>query len=296
MHHAPPAKRPGAGAPEWDATSLDLDAYLRRIGYDGPRTATADVLRGLHRAHMSTMRFTNLDLFMGLGVALDLPSLQRKLVDDRRGGYCFEQNLLFAAALERLGFTVTRHLARIRRGSSAVRPRAHAVLLVDVEGGRLLADTGFGDEGLIEPIPLLDGAQLTVGAWTWRIELDDDEWVLRSQRPDGWFDVYGVRLERHFPCDFETSNHYTASHPRSVFVGQLIVQRGDEQRRHTLQNLDLTTQHPDGRREHRRLAPEELAPVLEDVFGLTVTAQERPLLQAAVATAAAARPKATATL
>jgi N-hydroxyarylamine O-acetyltransferase len=292
MHHAPPAERTGAGAAEWDSASLDLDAYLRRIGYHGPRTATADVLRRLHRAHMSTICFTNLDLFLGRGIRLDLPSLQRKLVDERRGGYCFEQNLLFAAALERLGFTVTRHLARIRRGSTAVRARSHAVLLVDIDGRRLLADAGFGDEGLIEPIPLEDGARLTVGAWTWRVDADDDEWVLRSGRPGGWFDVFSLRLERHFPIDFETSNHFTACHPRSAFVGKLLAQCGDEHLRHALKNLDLTTQHPDGRHEHRRLAPEELGPVLHDVFGLTVREHEEPLLMAALAAATAeARPK-----
>ncbi|MFI9612457.1 arylamine N-acetyltransferase [Streptomyces sp. NPDC052023] len=297
MHHAPPAGRTGAAPAEWDTTPLDLDAYLRRIGYDGPRTATTDVLRSLHRAHMSAIRFTNLDLFLGRGVPLDLPSLQRKLVARRRGGYCFEQNLLFAAALERLGFTVTRLLARIRRGSATVRPRSHAVLLVDIDGRRLLADAGFGDEGLIEPIALHDGAQATVGAWTWRVDVDDEEWVLRSQRPDGWFDVFSLRLERHFPVDFETSNFYTAHHPRSAFVGKLLAQRGDDHVRHALKNLDLTTQHPDGRHEHRRLALGELGPVLHDVFGLTLAGHEEPLLQAALAAATAeARPTAPATL
>ncbi|MDI3422868.1 arylamine N-acetyltransferase family protein [Streptomyces luteolus] len=286
MHDDPPRKRTRAGE-SWDVSALDLDAYLRRIGHDGPRTATADVLRALHRAHMSTMRFTNLDLFMGSAVRLDVPTLQNKLVHRRRGGYCLEQNMLFAAALERLGFTVRRYLSRIRRGDDAVRARGHAVLLVDVDGERLLCDAGFGDEGLIEPIPLTDRATLTVGEWTWRVGLDEDEWVLRSQRPDGWFDVFGLRLERHHPVDFDTSNHFMSSHPRSAFVGQLIAQRGDEHLRHSLQNLKLTTQYPDGRREHRLLATGDVGPVLGDVFGLTVTAHEEPLLQAALVEAAA---------
>ncbi|MHC0433252.1 arylamine N-acetyltransferase family protein [Streptomyces sp. O3] len=286
MHHDPPEKRIRAGE-SWDVAALELDAYMRRIGYDGPRAATTDVLRALHRAHMSTMRFTNLDLFMGAAVRLDVPSLQNRLVHRRRGGYRLEQNMLFAAALERVGFTVDRYLARIRRGDDTVRARGHAVLVVHVEGRPLLCDAGFGDEGLIEPIPLADDARLTVGEWTWQLgrDEDEDEWVLRSQRPDGWFDVFGLRLERHYPIDFETSHHFMSSHPRSEFVGQLIVQRGDEHLRHSLRNLRLTTQHPDGRHEHRLLTPEDVAPVLGEIFGLTVTAHEEPLLRAALGNA-----------
>lgn len=269
---------------QWQTEDLDLAAYLDRIGYDGPRAATLDVLRAVHRAHMSSLSFTNLDLFLGRSNELDLAALQRKLVATGRGGYCFEQNLLLAAALEALGFPVTRQLARVRRGSTKVRARTHAVLLVEAGGRRWLADTGFGDEGLIEPIPFEDGARLTVGAWTWRLDLDGDEWVLRSlhPEPEGWFDVFSLRLERHFRADFDSSHHFTGSHPRSVFVGRLIAQRGDDHLRHTLLNRELTTQHPDGRRERRELTHEEVVRVLRETFHLDVTGEDASLLRAAL--------------
>src|SRR3954464_14618414 len=98
---------------------FDLDAYLARIEYSGPRDATAKTLRAVHRAHATHIPFENLDILLGKSIPLDLPSLQRKLVHDRRGGYCFEQNALLAAALESLGFKITRLAARVRFGGSA---------------------------------------------------------------------------------------------------------------------------------------------------------------------------------
>ncbi|MFF5444591.1 arylamine N-acetyltransferase [Streptomyces sp. NPDC012888] len=273
---------------QWQTADLDLSAYLDRIGYDGPRTATLDTLRAVHRAHMSTLSFTNLDLFLGRGNDLEMRNLADRIVGARRGGYCFEQNLLLAAALEGLGFSVDRQLARVRRGSTKVRARTHAVLLVESDGRRWLADVGFGDEGLIEPIPFEDGAELTVGEWTWRVDLDGDEWVLRSRHPDRWFDVYSLRLEHHFRADFDEANHFTATYPLSTFVGRLIAQRGDDRIRQTLLNRELTTQYPDGRRETRELSDAEVVTALRDVFHLGVTGEDEAPLRAALD---AARPR-----
>src|SRR5690349_15099497 len=133
-----------------DALSpLDLDAYLDRIGYAGPRLPTRRVLEGLHLAHTTHVPFENLDILLGRPIRLDLDSLQAKLVRDRRGGYCFEQNTLFAAGLEQMGFAVTRLAARVRFGASRLLPRTHMLLRVDVEGEPFLADVGFGGSGLL---------------------------------------------------------------------------------------------------------------------------------------------------
>src|SRR5262249_24611720 len=97
-------------------TALDLDAYLARVGYTGDRAPSLAVLDALHLAHATHVPFENLGILLGRPVLLDLESLQAKLVRGRRGGYCFEQNALLAAALEALGFAVTRLAARVRAG------------------------------------------------------------------------------------------------------------------------------------------------------------------------------------
>ena len=114
------------------AGTLDLDAYLRRIDYGGALEPTLPALQALHLAHATHIPFENLDILLGRSIGLDLESLQAKLVAGGRGGYCFEQNTLFAAALRALGFDVTLLAARVRFGANRVLPRTHMTLSVRV--------------------------------------------------------------------------------------------------------------------------------------------------------------------
>ncbi|MFD2352676.1 arylamine N-acetyltransferase [Nonomuraea ferruginea] len=194
----------------WHIDDLDLDAYLDRIGHGGPRTPSAATLRAVHRAHVTAIPFENLDVVLGRGIPLDPKSLQDKMVTGGRGGYCHEHNLLFAAALERLGFPVTRLLARIRLGGRSHLPRSHAMLLVTADGRRWLADVGFGGDGLVEPMPFAEEATASAGPWRWRLTRDGDLWILHA----GEEQLYGFRTdEPHYPSDFEVANHYVATHP-----------------------------------------------------------------------------------
>lgn len=136
---------------EWGIDRLDLDAYLKRIGYTAAPEADVNTLRGLHRAHAATIPFENLDIVLDRTIDLDLGHVQDKLVRDQRGGYCFEHNLLFAAVLERLGYAVTRLAARVQPARPG--PRTHMLLRVVADGDPWLADVGFG-ASLLEPLPL----------------------------------------------------------------------------------------------------------------------------------------------
>jgi N-hydroxyarylamine O-acetyltransferase len=264
---------------EWSTELVDLDAYFDRIGYNGPHTATAETLRALHRAHMTIICFENVDIVLGKGISLDMTSLQTKLVNSGRGGYCFEHNLLFAAVLERLGFPVTRQLARVRRGSQGIRYRSHATLIVEADAQLWLVDVGYGEEGLIEPIQFVDGATLTVGDWTWRVDDEVDYWVLRCLHANSWFDVYALRLEHHHPIDFEVANYYTSTNPRSIFVGKLIAQRGGERVRHALLDQVLRRQYANGRTERAELSSAEIVHALHRTFGVNLTNEDALLLR-----------------
>ncbi|SEH03335.1 N-hydroxyarylamine O-acetyltransferase [Nonomuraea solani] len=221
----------------WDLEKLDLDAYLTRIGHTGPRTPSAATLRAVHLAHVRTIPFENLDAVLGRGIELDLGSLQDKLVTGGRGGYCHEHNLLLAAALERLGFPVTRHLARIRLGRSHL-PRSHAMLTVQADGRTWLADVGFGGEGLVEPLPFEEGAELASGPWRWRLGRDEDFWVLHA----GDMELYAFRPdEPHYPSDFEVANFYIANSPRSPFVRHVLAQRTTADARIRLEERTFAT-------------------------------------------------------
>jgi N-hydroxyarylamine O-acetyltransferase len=204
----------------------DLDAYLRRIGLEGEPTVAQ-----IHRAHATTIPFENLDPQRGLAPSLGLDDLERKLVRERRGGYCFEHNLLLTGALRELGCEVDWLLARVRMGAAEgqVRPRSHLVLRVRKGGEDWLADVGFGMGTLLEPLPFAIGAVEDQAGWRVRLRRDGAELVLQAAEGEEWSDLYGF-LEDPVPLvDIEVGNWWTATHPGSPFVSGLIVATQDGQ-------------------------------------------------------------------
>ncbi|MEP6972690.1 MAG: arylamine N-acetyltransferase [Actinomycetota bacterium] len=247
---------------------LDLDAYLARIGYEGELHPTPETLAGLHRAHALTIPFENLDILLGRPILLDLPSLQAKLVDGRRGGYCFEQNSLFAGVLEHLGFAVTRLAARVRMGDARQNPRTHMALAVDLGETRWLADVGFGAEGLLDPLPFGVDAPVRQSSWTYRLDGEGDLFVVRSLHGDGWVDLYAFDLQPQLPVDSEMANHYTSTSPRSSFVKHVTVQRPGPDERLVLWERSFVVQRGEGEERIDVRGSEQLLQILRDRFGL----------------------------
>jgi len=262
---------------------LNLERYLERIAYPRQSRATLQpdlaTLRELTSAHTQAIPFENLNTLMRVAVPLDIESLEAKLVDSRRGGYCFEQNALFAAALEAIGLTVTRLAARVVwRLEAAARwrnPRTHMVLLVNVAGDRYLCDVGFG--GVTPTAPLLldtRGEQATpherfrvadaAGSYTLQVGLDRQ-----------WHDVYCFDLQPQMSSDYAMANHYVATHPASHFRNTLIAARAFDGGRHMLRNSRLSTYVAGDEKEQRHLAhADELVRTLESVFGIEVADPE----------------------
>jgi N-hydroxyarylamine O-acetyltransferase len=254
---------------------VDLDGYLARIGYTESLDPTIETLRGLHFAHATQIPFENLDILLGRPIVLDLESLQSKLVVGRRGGYCFEQNTLFAAVLESLGFAVTRLAARVRFGSTSIRPRSHMLLSVEIDREPWLADVGFGGEGLLYPIRLDQHDAIDQGAWIFRVKDEGNIQVLQSLHTEGWFDLYAFTREPQYPVDFVVSNHCTSTYPHSPFVQSLVVQRTGLDARWTLRNRELTEQRP-GRQTTTSVPDDDaLLVTLAEVFGLHFPAVTR---------------------
>ena len=254
---------------------VDLDAYLARIGYAGPRDPSLATLKSLHVAHATSIPFENLDILLGREISLELDAVQSKLVGSRRGGYCFEHNTLFAAVLELLGFGVTRLAARVRFGTTVIRPLTHMLLAVNLDGQPWLADVGFGGEGLLYPLPILGSEPSRQFGWTFRVESDGDLKVLQSLHADGWFDLYAFTQEPRYPIDYVMSNHFTATYPHSPFVQSLVAQRQNCEERFTLRNRELTQESAD-RKDTRTLPDDDAVLVtLREVFGLDFPAGTR---------------------
>jgi N-hydroxyarylamine O-acetyltransferase len=249
--------------------AFDLDAYLERIGLHG-RPGLLEV----HRAHATSIPFENLDPRRGMPVSLAIEDLERKLVTDRRGGYCFEQNLLLAAALEALGMEVAPMLARVRSGAppGTIRPRSHLLLRVRDETGDWHADVGFGLGTLLDPIPFGAGEVHVQSGWAFQVVEEGDDLVLRTPEDGGWVDDYAFVPEPAPHVDIEVSNWYTSTHPRSPFVTGLVVAvHHDDGSRASLsdwEGLRLKEETP-ASRTATAVAAEDVPALLESRFGLS---------------------------
>jgi N-hydroxyarylamine O-acetyltransferase len=254
---------------------LDLDAYLARVGYQGGLAPTLETLEGLHLAHATRVPFENLDILLGRPIRLDLEGLQAKLVRDRRGGYCFEQNTLLAAALGRVGFRVTTLAARVRWGATRVLPRTHMLLTVDLDEGPWLADVGFGGDGLLKPIALSPGREERQFLWSYRVVSEGAVWVLQSRRDGSWTDLYAFTTEPQYPVDFEMANHFTSTHPSSPFVKGPTVQLPTPDARYIVRGREFLVERG---AEVSRLTvkgDEELLRILSEKFGLNFPPDSR---------------------
>jgi N-hydroxyarylamine O-acetyltransferase len=247
---------------------MDLAAYLERIGA-GHGAGLAE----LHRAHVTSIPFENLDAHRGVPVSVELDDIERKLVVERRGGYCFEHNLLLAGALGASGMAAEPMLARVRIGRppGTPRPRTHLVHRVHDEGQVWLADVGFGNGTPLEPIPFGPGAEYEQSGWRFRLVQDGSEHVLQTADGAGWTDVYGFVPEPVPFIDIQTSNWFSCTHPSSPFVaGLLVAINRPDGTRVTLSDrrgLVLTTDTP-GERTESEVSWAEVPGLLENVFSL----------------------------
>jgi N-hydroxyarylamine O-acetyltransferase len=250
--------------------AFDLDAYLRRIGYAGSRAATPETLRAVPEHHTRAIPFENLNPLLKWPVRLDAGSLQQKLVDDGRGGYCFEQNNLLKLALDAMGFRTTGLSARVLWDvpPGVVLARTHMLLRVDVDGGPWIVDVGFGGQTLTGALRLEADAVQETPHEPFRLVRDGDDFILQAQIRGEWKSAYRFDLHPQFLPDYELANWYTSAHPQSRFVNALVASRADAGRRYALFNHELAV-HDRGGTERRTLRrPAELRGVLEGEIGL----------------------------
>ena len=254
---------------------LDLDSYLRRIGYSGPRSPTLATLRALQSHHPRAIPFENLDTLAGRAIRLDLDSLQRKLVHGRRGGYCFEQNLLFKHVLAALGLQVTALAARVvwERPDDEVRARTHMVLLVELGEGTYLADVGFGGLTPTGPLRLEPNVEQATPHETFRVLHLGREYAVEARVRGNWKRLYRFDLQEQQQIDIEMLNYFVMSHAESPMIGRLMVARTEPDRRFGLRSGVLSVHHLHGESEQRQIGTvAELREVLRETFAIDVPA------------------------
>ena len=220
---------------------MRIDEYLTRIREHAPAEANADALGRLHRAHRETFLFENLTIQAGGRISLALCDLERKFLDQGRGGYCFEHNTLFAAALRELGIAADTLLGRVRRG--------------------------FGALGLVEPMPLADGASSPQGGLVYRLRRDGCHWILSARDASADVDLYEFTDDPQTMWDVEVANHFTSTHPESIFRKSLTIQRSAGAERVILRS-DTLSRYRDGRLTEEPVARDRMADVARREFGV----------------------------
>lgn len=252
---------------------MRLHDYLARTGVAGPLDASVESLRRLHVAHRETFLFENLSIQAGGGISVAVEDIERKFLDQARGGYCFEHNTMFAAVLRDIGFATTPLLGRVRRGPPERWARTHMVLRVVVpdRSDLWLADVGFGAIGIVEPIPLRDGATSTQRGITYALRREGDLWVLAMTDATQTSDMYEFSDDAQTIGDVIVANHYTSTHPESMFRRTLTIQSVQAANRIVLRNETLT-RWTDGRMTEETVERSRLPEVAKALFGITLPA------------------------
>src|SRR5262245_5159931 len=251
---------------------MRLHDYLARTGAGKPLDVSSDTLRRLHTAHRETFLFENLSIQSGGQISVEPEDIARKFLDERRGGYCFEHNVLLAGALRDAGFGAVALLGRVRRGPPERWSRTHMVLRVSIGPDVWLADVGFGAIGLVDPIPLRHGQTSTQRGLTYELRRDEHVWVLAMRDASGdQSDLYEFSEDPQTLGDVVVANHYTSTHPDSVFRRTLTIQRVVGNERLILRN-EILTRYRDGRPSDEPVTRAQLPAVARDLFGVELPA------------------------
>jgi N-hydroxyarylamine O-acetyltransferase len=265
---------------------VDLDAYFARIGYAGPREPTLAVLRELHALHPAAIPFEAIDCLLDRGVDISPAAVDAKLIGARRGGYCFEQNSLFARVLQALGFEVESLAARVRWNmppDAPAQPRTHQVLRVPVGGRTYLVDVAFGGCVLTAPLLFEPGLEQATAHDTYRLTPAGEDLRLEVLREPGWVPAYDISLSPCVPRDLEMANWFTSTHPSSHFRATLMVGLTRPEARYALLFNRLTTRPAGAAAIREVLDADGIERALSGIFGLPPDPALRPIIERAAA-------------
>jgi N-hydroxyarylamine O-acetyltransferase len=247
---------------------MDVPAYLERIRYDGSLAPSLPTLRSLHAAHLMTVPFEDLDVYLKRPVDLSESALFEKIVRRKRGGFCYELNALFAGLLRELGFQVTLLNAQVTRKEAGFGPQFdHLALMVDLERP-WLGDVGYPRSPLT-PLRLDSEEPQELGGTAYRISRAEESLCLLQQTADGWIPEYRFDLQPRRIEDFMETCRFHETSPESPFYGWLgcTIPTGDG--RVTLSD-DRLIVHSAGLRTETLVARNDVASILMSRFGIVL--------------------------
>ncbi|EJL07599.1 arylamine N-acetyltransferase family protein [Pseudomonas chlororaphis] len=257
---------------------MNFALYLQRLGYDSAPPPTLATLRELQLRHTSTFAFENLSTLLRVPVPIDLASVERKVLQEGRGGYCYELNQMYQVLLQYLGYEARGITGRVVMGGpeDAWPARTHRLVLLTLDGVRYVSDVGFG--GMVPTAPLLldtEDEQATPHE-PYRIIERDGSYTLRAKVAGEWRAIYVFDLQRQEAADYEMGNWFVSTHKDSPFLGQLKVALMGEGLRRTLNNGSYAVHRLGQDSERRQISdPDELITLLQNEFAIRVPQHPR---------------------
>ncbi|MGQ4659595.1 arylamine N-acetyltransferase [Lysobacter sp. F6437] len=262
----------------------DMGTYLARLGFDSPPPPTLETLGQLQLRHTAAFPFETIATLLREPVPVDLPSVERKLLREGRGGYCFELNRVFLALLHQLGFQVRGLTGRVVMGQAndAMPARTHLLVRVAIDGVDYITDVGFG--GMVPTAPLrLDSTDVQPTPHEpYRLARSGGSYILHAQVAGQWRALYRFDLHPQEEIDLVVGNWYVCTHPDSPFLGKLTVARTGPGLRRTLSNGSYAIHRLGASSErHELYCPDAVMTLLREAFGIRLP--QRPGLRDAIA-------------
>lgn len=257
---------------------VNLNAYFERIGFAGSIAPTVQTLEQLHALHPAAIPFENLSPLMGEQVLLDQQSLEKKLLTERRGGFCFEHNYLFMRILADLDYDVRPLVARViwNKPEPATAKPSHMLVLIDIKGVNYIADVGFGGLTLTTPLRLRADVEQATPHESFRLVGGDPQWTLEVKIGEEWRGVYVFTTEAVAEVDLWDISRDLAGNPASPFTQELRVALAPSGRRLKLHNSQYTIQPTGEDAEKRELdTVEAIRAVLAEDFGIALPESEK---------------------
>jgi len=254
------------------AGNFSIQEYFNRIGFRHAAKADIATVAEMMRCQLFTVPFENLDVQAGKIVSLVPEEIFEKIVCRNRGGYCYEVNGLFAMALETLGIPYQLVAAR-PMFYPARRPKTHMALVVTLNNEEWLCDLGFGSYGIRAPMRLGSlNVQIKQDYDAFMLsKISDREYLLRALVDGEWENQYAFDLSPQEWIDFMPANYLNSTHPDAIFVQKLLIVLHDKAGRKVLLG-DMLKTVENGKVDKQTIAADNIAPVLSEMFGLTLNA------------------------
>lgn len=251
------------------AKNFTLEKYLERIQYQDNIERDLQTLKKLHLQHLLHIPFENLDVMAKKEISLVPEKIVEKILENKRGGYCYEVNALFAMALEAIGFQYTMLCARPKLNYNTLRPKTHMLLKVEINKKSYICDVGFGGYGVLEPIELKDNIVEKQLFDSFQLTRREDIYTLSSKMKNGWEDLYTFDLYPQQWIDYTLANYFNSHSHETIFTNRYITTKVTKEHRVFL--LDNTLKFVTSESTHEEeIQLDERKKVLKEIFDITL--------------------------